>query len=499
MGRIKKVLIANRGEIAIRIIRTCRERGIRTVAVFSEPDENSPHVVAADESLPLGGVTSAESYLDWQKVLDAAKQSDSDAIHPGYGFLSENSSFARQCRDNNLIFIGPSPESIEMMGDKTRARELIAKAGVPYPPGSESELTNINEGIRIASEIGYPVLIKAAAGGGGKGMRIVHTPEEFEAGMKTAKSEAKNAFGDDRVFIEKYLEEPRHIEFQIFADQYGNTVHLFERECSIQRRHQKVIEEAPSSVIDDKLRNEMANAAISAAKSCGYIGAGTVEFLVDKHKNFYFLEMNTRLQVEHPVTELITGLDLVGLQIDVANGDPLPFKQEDIQKTGHAIECRIYAEDSLNHFLPSTGKLTRHRIPSGPGVRVDAGIEEGQDINIHYDPMISKLSVYGSDRKHAINRMLRALREYEIAGVQTTIPFCQYVLNSEPFATGIYDTHFVQNHYKTEDIINKKDDLDALAIVSSFIKMNSNHQTSVTSEKEMHNQDMTGWWKVRKR
>lgn len=497
MGCIKKVLIANRGEIAIRIIRTCKERGIGTVAIYSGPDAKAPHVLAADESISLEGEVSTDSYLHQKKIVNAAIVSESDAIHPGYGFLSENASFAKLCRKNDLIFIGPSPESIEMMGDKTRARELIANAGIPFPPGSKSELSNIDEGKRIALEIGYPILIKAAAGGGGKGMRIIHKPEDFEAGLKSAKSEAQNSFGDDRVFVEKYLEEPRHIEFQIFADQSGNTVHLFERECSIQRRHQKVIEEAPSSIMDSKLRKKMAEAAISVAKSCNYIGAGTVEFLVDKHRNFYFLEMNTRLQVEHPVTELITGLDLVSLQLDVANGFPLPFSQDDIQMTGHAIECRIYAEDSFNQFLPSTGKLSRHRIPAGPGVRVDAGIEEGQEVTIHYDPMISKLSVLGSDRNHAINKMLRALSEYEISGVQTTIPFCEFVLKNSSFKDGLYDTHFVQDYFQTRKIIHNKDELEAIAIVSSIIKMKNFNNTAAKSG--FHTQESDGWWKVRKR
>lgn len=497
MSRINKVLIANRGEIAVRIIRTCREKGIETVAVYSDADHLSPHVMAADESVRLDGIYSSDTYLDQNKVLEAARLTKSDAIHPGYGFLSENASFAIKCREEGFIFIGPSPEAIEMMGDKTRARELIAKNGIPFPPGSDSEISNIEQGKEIASKIGYPVLIKAAAGGGGKGMRIIHDPHDFEAGFKTARSEAKNAFGDDRVFVEKYLEEPRHIEFQIFSDYSGKTIHLFERECSIQRRHQKVIEEAPSPVMDNVLRQKMADAAISVANSCNYTGAGTVEFLVDKYKNFYFLEMNTRLQVEHPITEMITGLDLVGLQIDVANGKSLPFNQKEIVHRGHSIECRIYAEDSMNQFLPSTGALTRHRIPSGPGVRVDAGIEEGGEVSIHYDPMISKLSVHAPDRDQAIRKMLRALSEYEIEGVQTTIPFCNYVLNSKPFIDGNYDTHFVQDHYHPEEINDKKDVLDAIAVVSSVMKMNKqNRSSNLVSNK---NQDVSGWWKIRKR
>lgn len=495
MALINKVLIANRGEIAVRIIRSCKERKIKTVSVFSTPDKTAPHVLAADESYPIGEATSSESYLRMDKLIEVAKKSGADAIHPGYGFLSENAAFANMCKENEINFIGPRAESIEMMGDKTKARELMAKSDVPFPPGTESAMNDIEEAKKVAKEIGYPVLIKAAAGGGGKGMRIVYDENLFESSVKAAKSEAKNAFGDDRVFVEKYLEEPRHIEFQILADQHGNVVHLFERECSIQRRHQKVIEEAPCSIMTDELRKRMGDAACTAAKSCNYIGAGTVEFLVDKHMNFYFLEMNTRLQVEHPVTELITGLDLVSLQIDVAEGKKLPFKQKDIKKKGHAIECRIYAEDPSNNFLPSTGHLQRHRIPAGPGVRVDAGIEEGQDVQIHYDPMISKLCAYGEDREKAIERMLRALDEYEISGVRTTIPFCQFTLKHENFREGKYDTHFVPNYFTTE---KKTDftDIKLAAIVSSVLRLRNqqNHTNSNHSGKSV--QEST-WWKNR--
>ncbi len=383
-----------------------------------------------------------------------------------------------------------------MRGVKTKARELVAKMDVPYPPGTESAMEDIGEAKKIAKEIGYPVLIKAAAGGGGKGMRIVHDEKEIESSIKAAKSEARNAFGDDRVFVEKYLEQPRHIEFQIFADEHGNVVHLFERECSIQRRHQKVIEEAPSPIMTDDLRKQMGDAACRVAKSCSYVGAGTVEFIVDKKLNFYFLEMNTRLQVEHPVTELITGLDLVSLQIDVAEGKELPFKQEEIKKRGHAIECRIYAEDPTSKFLPSTGKLHRHRIPAGPGIRVDAGIEEGQDVSIHYDPMISKLCAFASDREKAIERMLRALKEYEISGVRTTIPFCSFTLKHKQFREGKYDTHFVPDYFtpkKMSDFTEKK----LVAIVSSILRLrdqqiSTNSKTSDTQIQE------SIWWKNRK-
>ncbi|MEX0944276.1 MAG: acetyl-CoA carboxylase biotin carboxylase subunit [Balneolaceae bacterium] len=497
MGLIKKVLIANRGEIALRIIRTCKEKGIRTVAVYSEPDAKSPHVLAADESVCIGPAKSSSSYLNMDRLIEAVKITQSDAIHPGYGFLSENAEFAKLCGKNGIIFIGPSPESIEMMGDKTRARKLISEANVPYPPGSQSELESIPEGKQIANDIGYPVLIKAAAGGGGKGMRIIYHEKDFESGVKAAKSEAKNAFGDDRVFVEKYLEQPRHIEFQIFADQYGNTIHLFERECSIQRRHQKVIEEAPSPLMDESLRAQMSKAAISVAKSCQYVGAGTVEFLVDKHKNFYFLEMNTRLQVEHPVTELITGLDLVSLQIDVANGKKLPLSQKDVSIDGHAIECRIYAEDPENNFLPSTGKLSRHRIPSGPGIRVDAGIEEDQVVSIHYDPMLSKLCSHSHDRKSSIQKMLRALDEYEVSGVKTTIPFCKYTLNHQSFKKGVYDTHFVKDHFNPKVNTSNKTDFDAIMIVSSMLKMKMKSKSASIVQSNHLVPD--GWWKQRRK
>ncbi len=497
MPHIKKILIANRGEIALRIIRSCKEKNIKTVAVYSRPDATAPHVVASDESVFIGEAASSESYLSMEKIISAAKETGADAIHPGYGFLSENASFAKECADAGLIFIGPKPEAINLMGDKTKARELMAKANVPYPPGTESAMKEIDKAREVADEIGYPVLVKAAAGGGGKGMRIVHHPEDFEKSVKAAKSEAKNAFGDDRVYIEKYLEEPRHIEFQIIADEKGNTVHLFERECSVQRRHQKVIEEAPSSVLTSDLRDEMGLAAVNAAKACNYVGAGTVEFLVDKHLNFYFLEMNTRLQVEHPVTELITGLDLVALQIDIAEGKDLPFTQEDIKADGHAIECRIYAEDPADNFLPSTGFLHRHRIPAGPGVRVDAGVEEGQEVTINYDPMISKLCTHAEDRRSALTRMLRALDEYEISGVRTTIPFCEFTLQQESFVNGNYDTHFVQDHYTpVVEAIYKNDNPEVISVVSSLLKIRSNktesNQKPVTADPSSDN-----WWKNR--
>ena len=499
MKKIKKVLVANRGEIAIRIMRTCKELGISTVAVYSRPDTTSPHVQMADESIFIGEAASSESYLVMERILDAAKQTEADAIHPGYGFLSENAEFAKQCETEGIIFIGPSPEAINLMGDKTAARELMSKANVPFPPGTKSELTDVEEALLIARSIGFPVLIKAAAGGGGKGMRIVYDAADFEAGIKSAKSEAKNAFGDDRVYIEKYLEEPRHIEFQIMADNHGNIIHLFDRECSIQRRHQKVIEEAPCAILDDSLRADMAKAAIAAARACSYTGAGTIEFLIDKHKKFYFLEMNTRLQVEHPVTELITGLDLVELQILVAEGHKLPVKQEDVKIKGHAVECRVYAEDPADNFMPSTGKLIRHRMPSGPGIRVDAGVEEGQDVTINYDPMISKLCAYGPDRETAIRRMLRALDEYEIAGCKTTIPFCSYVLNHNAFRTAEFDTHFVKDHFDPKKLVSTDDD-EIAALAASLVKAGFNgemHKNGAAVETKATDHG-TNWWNKRR-
>jgi len=499
---IEKVLVANRGEIALRIMRTCREMEIETVAIYSTPDATSPHVMFADESVWVGEAASSESYLDIDKVIKAAKQTGADAIHPGYGFLSENGEFSNRCKDEGIIFIGPSAESIRLMGDKTAARDLMGKAGVPCPPGTKDAMEDVDVALKVARDVGFPVLVKAAAGGGGKGMRIVHNEKDFAGSVKAAQSEARNAFGDDRVYVEKYLEEPRHIEFQIMADQSGKTVHLYDRECSVQRRHQKVIEEAPSALLDDKLRAEMAEAAIKAAQACNYEGAGTIEFLVDKHKKFYFLEMNTRLQVEHPVTEMITGIDLVEAQIRVAAGEPLPFSQEDISKSGHAIECRVYAEDPVDNFLPSTGTLFRHRIPSGPGVRVDAGVEEGGDVTINYDPMISKLSVHASTREKAIKKMIRALSEYEISGCKTTIPFCDFTMRHSSFTSAEYDTHFVPDYFEPHkhELFDEEDGIDALA-VSLIAALKGGNGQNGTGSKEKNaaavTQNQTNWWKAR--
>ena len=475
MPTIKKILIANRGEIAVRVIHSCKELGIKSVAVYSRPDRFSPHVQLADESVFIGEAASSESYLVANKIINAVKQTGADAVHPGYGFLSENAEFAERCEKEGIIFIGPKPKAIRLMGDKTSARELVTEVGIPIPPGLKSTLRSIKEAGEVARDIGFPILIKASAGGGGKGMRIVHEESQFESSIKAAKSEAKSAFGDDRVYIEKYLEEPRHIEFQIMADTHGNIVHVYDRECSVQRRHQKVIEEAPSTPLNDELRLRMANAAKKATKACDYVGAGTIEFLLDKNLDFYFLEMNTRLQVEHPVTEMITGIDLVAAQIAVAEGKELPFTQADVKKLGHAIECRIYAEDPENNFLPSTGLLVKHRIPSGTGIRVDAGVEEGQEVSINYDPMISKLSVFGKDREDARKKMLRALKEYEIVGCRTTIPFCQFTLEHEAFISGKYDTHFVPDYFDPEQM-NTEIEPEVIALAASLLKINHREQ-----------------------
>jgi len=498
MTDISKILVANRGEIALRIIRTCQELNKKTVAVYSTPDAEAPHVLQADESVHIGPAASKESYLVIDKIIRAAKDTGANAIHPGYGFLSENAAFSQRCKDEGIVFIGPNPHAIKTMGDKTAARKLMSKADVPFPPGTKKELKDIDEAKHIADNIGYPVLVKAAAGGGGKGMRIIDSEEEFKSGIKAAKSEARNAFGDDRVYIEKYLVEPRHVEFQIMADAHGNIYHIYDRECSIQRRHQKVIEEAPCSILTPELRAEMADAAISAAKAVDYVGAGTIEFLVDADRNFYFLEMNTRLQVEHPVTELITGLDLVELQILVAEGKKLPFIQDDIKKNGHAIECRIYAEDPRDNFLPSTGTLSKHRIPTGNGVRVDAGVEEGQQITISYDPMISKLCVYASDRDRAIKRMRRALKEYEIAGCRTTIPFCSYVMNHVAFMEGNYDTHFVPDHFSKEKLDDFQDnDAEFQALAATLLETVRNKKNGSIEPKGTGRNKTTApskWW-----
>jgi pyruvate carboxylase subunit A len=451
---IQKILIANRGEIACRIIRTAKKLGIKTVAVFSEADRTSRHVLAADEAYLLGPSPSNQSYLLGEKIIAIAKACGADSIHPGYGFLSENADFADAVKAADLIFIGPSGDAMRKMGSKIAAKLTAKSAKVPLVPGTEDRIENIDAAALIASDIGYPVLIKASAGGGGKGMRIVHQPEDFSEEVQRAMSEAGSAFGDAAVFIEKYVESPKHIEVQILADQHGNVVHLFERECSVQRRHQKLIEEAPSITLDDALRQNIGQAAIALAKACAYTGAGTIEFLVDKHRNFYFLEMNTRLQVEHPVTEFITGLDLVEYQIKVAQGDPLDFGQNDLKINGHALELRICAEDPYNQFLPATGTLDQYEEPQMRGVRVDSGFGPGDQIPIFYDSMIAKLVVHAPNRAAAIEKMTAAIHAYKIGGIPSTLDFGAFVINHSKFRDGSFDTGFVAAHFSTE-LLNK--------------------------------------------
>lgn len=450
---MKKILIANRGEIALRVMRTAKRMGIKTVAVYSEVDRNAPHVRFADEAVLLGPAPSNQSYLRGDKIIEIAQKLGVDGIHPGYGFLSENAAFAQAVTDAGMTFIGPTPQAIEVMGSKLAAKETVKAYNIPMVPGVDHSVSEVEEAKAIASQVGYPILIKASAGGGGKGMRVVENEAELAEQMTRAISEATSAFGDGAVFIEKYVTEPRHIEIQVLADSHGHVVYLFERECSIQRRHQKVVEEAPSAVLTPEIRQAMGEAAVNVARSCNYLGAGTVEFLVDAHLNFYFLEMNTRLQVEHPVTEYITGLDLVEQQIRVARGEALAFNQADLSIHGHAIELRVCAEDPLNNFLPSVGKLQRYRSPQGEHIRVDDGITEGMEVPIYYDPLLAKLVVWGINRDAAIQRMLEAISLYDIEGVATTLPFGRFVCQHPAFISGKFDTGFVKNYYSPEGIL----------------------------------------------
>lgn len=477
---MKKILVANRGEIAIRIMRSAKEMGIKTVAVYSDADRQSPHVMYADQAVHIGPSPSSESYLKMDKIIEVCKDLDVDAIHPGYGFLSENAEFARKVEKENIVFIGPSALAMEMMGNKLKAKETVKKFNVPMVPGTDEKLTDVSVGKSVAKEIGYPILIKAAAGGGGKGMRVVEQESQFEEQMNLAISEAISSFGDGSVFIERYVGSPRHIEIQILADKYGNVVHLFERECSVQRRHQKVVEEAPSSVLDDALREEMGQCAISVAKSCDYVGAGTVEFLLDENNDFYFLEMNTRLQVEHPVTELITSVDLVKEQIKVAQGQKLSFSQDDIAIKGHAVEVRVYAEDPFNNFSPDIGILKTYKLPDSIGVRVDNGFEQGMEIPIFYDSMLCKLITYGKNRQEAIDRMVRAIDDFTITGVITTLPFGKFVMENEHFKSGNFDTHFVKNHFDSDslDLTNEKEAKIAGLLAKHLIESNSHATVS---------------------
>jgi acetyl-CoA carboxylase biotin carboxylase subunit len=461
---MKKVLIANRGEIARRVIRTLKKMNIASVAIYSDADREAPHVMEADESVYVGESPSSESYLKQDLILQICKDLNVDGIHPGYGFLSENATFARKVKDAGLTLIGPSPESMELMGNKLSAKQAVKEYNVPLVPGVDEAITDVQEAITIAEGVGYPVLIKASAGGGGKGMRLVENSGEFIEQMKLAQNEARSSFGDDAVFVEKFVNKPRHIEIQVFADRHGNAVHLFERECSIQRRHQKVIEEAPSSVLTPELREKMGAAAVAVCQACNYEGAGTVEFLLDADLNFYFLEMNTRLQVEHPVTEEITGLDLVEWQIRVARGEKLPKAQNELKINGHAIEVRVYAEDTLNGFTPDIGTLLRYRIPAGQNTRVDDGFVEGMPIPIYYDPMIAKLVVWGETREEAIQRTIKAIDHYQISGLKTTLDFGKYVLKHPAFQSGDFDTNFVKQYFSDPTIMHEamKEEEEAL-------------------------------------
>ncbi len=495
----KKVLIANRGEIAVRIIRACRELGLETVAVFSEADRNALHVRYADEAYLLGPAPSRESYLRADKIFEVAKTSGADAIHPGYGFLAEREDFSARCAELGITFIGPKPSSIAAMGDKAEARATVIKAGVPVVPGTEDvgNMTN-DDLLRIAPQIGFPLLIKATAGGGGKGMREVKTIEEMPTLLASARREAESAFGDGNVYLEKLVEGARHIEFQIMADSFGNVIHLGERECSIQRRHQKLLEEAPSPFLDDELRKKMGDVAVRAAQAVDYVNAGTIEFLVDKERNFYFLEMNTRLQVEHPITEMVTGIDIVAEQLRIARGRQLSYTQEQVQFKGHAIECRINAEDPFNNFIPSTGRITHSLIPTGPGVRVDTGVFPGFEITPFYDPMIAKLIVWGETRAQAILRMRRALEEYRIVGVRTNIPFHQTLMDSHRFMGGQFDTRFVEERFSMDDAMEPSESSAEIAAILATLVAHQENERSATivrrNERDTSNWKWVGRW-----
>lgn len=470
---MKKILVANRGEIALRIMKTAQKMGIKTVAVYSKADRNAPHVRFADEAVCIGNAPSNESYLLGETIITTARDLEVDAIHPGYGFLSENADFAEQVEKAGIIFIGPKSHAIRVMGSKLAAKDAVKTYGIPMVPGIDQAITDPEKAKEISREIGFPVLIKASAGGGGKGMRVVEKESDLQEQMERAISEAKSAFGDGAVFIEKYIGSPRHIEIQVLADTHGNTIHLFERECSIQRRHQKVVEEAPSVVLTEEIRQKMGEAAIKVAEACDYVGAGTVEFLLDDQNNFYFLEMNTRLQVEHPVTEFITGIDLVEQQIKIARGEKLAFEQQELSIKGHALELRVYAEDPMNDFMPSVGILERYELPQGEGIRVDNGFEEGMEIPIYYDPMLSKLITYGKTRDEAIQLMIKAISDYKVEGAKTTLPFGKFVCEHEAFRSGSFDTHFVKKYYSAEKLHNEIEEearLAALVALKQYLK-----------------------------
>ncbi len=491
MKKIKKILIANRGEIAVRIHRSAKEMGIQTVAIFSDVDRTAPHVLLCDEAYPLNGFTSAETYLNGDKILAIAKKANVDAIHPGYGFLSEKESFAKSVADAGLIFIGPKSETIELLGSKTSARELLAKKNIPIVPGTTSPIKTLDEAIEVSTRIGFPILIKASGGGGGKGMRKVDSADELSNAIDRARNEASKAFSDDRVYIEKYIVNPKHIEIQVLADSHGNVIHLGERECSVQRRHQKIVEECPSTALTPELRKKMGQTAVDIAKTAGYVNAGTMEFLLDADKNFYFLEVNTRVQVEHPITEMVYGIDIIKEQIRIAQGEKLSFSQNDVTINGHAIESRIYAEEYDNNFLPSTGTITHYQPSEGLGVRNDSGVRQGSEITMHYDPMIAKLIVHGRTREEAIAKMKRALREYKINGVKTTIPFCEFVLGHPEFVNGNYDINFVPKFYLVPE--SNLELHESMAIASSFVS--NKGKAKVSSNRMAHSVIQSKWKK----
>ncbi len=481
---IKKVLVANRGEIAVRVMRSCREMGIRSVAVYSDADRKAMHVLYADEAYHIGASPSSESYLNMDKILEVAKKSNADAIHPGYGFLSENALFSEKCQSSGIQFIGPDAYAISQMGDKITARKTMISAGVPVVPGTEEAISSEEQALKIIEKIGLPVMIKASAGGGGKGMRLVKKEKDIKSSLRAARSEAKSAFGDDAVYVEKYIESPHHIEFQILADKHGNVIHLFERECSVQRRHQKIIEETPSPILTQEVREEMGKAAVAAAKAVNYEGAGTIEFIVDNHLNYYFLEMNTRLQVEHPITERVVGIDLVKEQIRIASGNTLSYNQEELKQNGHAIECRVYAEDATQNFMPAPGKVTHITIPYGVGVRVDGYIYEGFEIPIYYDPLIAKLIVWGRNRADAIERTIRALQEFKIAGVKTSLHFLENIMTTPDFVQGNYTTHFIEENMH-DLMVNQDecdDDCENMAVITAFLEYTSRMEKASPSE-----------------
>ncbi len=492
-----KILIANRGEIALRVMRTCKEMGIATVAVYSTADKLSRHVRYADEAYCIGEGPSNQSYLLMDRIIEVAEKTGAQAIHPGYGFLSENSVFARKLAEKGIVLIGPTAEAMEIMGSKIASKQAVEKYGVPLVPGINEAITDTEAALEVAKKVGFPVLIKASAGGGGKGMRVVHTDTEFSDALRAAQNEARSAFGDDSVFIEKYVGNPRHIEFQLIADNFGNVVHLFERECSIQRRHQKLVEEAPSAVLTPELRNQMGEAAVNVAKACNYTGAGTVEFLLGDNQEFYFLEMNTRLQVEHPVTEMITGLDLVKCQIQVAAGLPLPFHQEDLRINGHSIELRVCAEDPYQQFLPNIGTVNTYETPAGPGIRIDDFMESNMEIPIYYDNMLAKLIVWGANREEAIARMKRAIDEYTITGIQTTLPFGTFVMNHPNFISGDFNTHFIQENFDPEmlKVSNSADFQEMAAAAVAFFK--GSNAESVEADSPT-NSETTSWYQQRR-